>query len=364
MLIDPRAGGLGLYDMTDGLFGPTAGPQKIALAPLQTEVFEVAIDASFFPALMTGNIGLWALFTDTDDGWFGIDYLSLVIETEAFILETFFQGMGNDGFKITPNPPADGADLIAPFRDLRPFGSTGTGFDEAITSLAIHVIPTPGVGMLLAIGGCAMIRRRRRTGGRGTAVALIAVAAIASTVNAVQTIELDEEEMVRRSSTIMYGMVEHVESFWNEDQTQIWTTVDVRVVEYWKGWRQDDLIQVSYLGGTVGDLTYFIVGQPQLTVNEEVVLYLERFGQSPLPFTGMKQGKLMVEIDPINGERVIRGTGQTLDERRTKALEVAARERAEFEPRRLELERTTGRPVIDFDALHIGDGAPEEEGEQ
>jgi hypothetical protein len=359
MLIDPRSGGLGMLDITQDLFGPVAGPLTIGLNPMQTGVFEVEIDSAFFPALATGNVGLWALFTDTDDGWFGIDFLSLLIETETETFEVFFQGKENDGFMIDPNPPADGAALSAPFRTLRPFGSSGTGFDEAVSSKSIHVVPAPGVGVVLAMGGLGMMRRRRRLGlARNGMIAALAASTIVCGADAGQTLELDDEQIVRRSTTIAYGMVERVESFWNADGSQIWTTAEVRVVEYWKGWSPDDLIEITYIGGTVGDLTYYIGDQPRLAVNEEVVVHLEAGLQSPLPFTGMRQGKLTVEIDPINGERIIRESGQPLNDRRARSLEFAAQHRAEMEPERQAMELRTGRPVIDLDALHIGGGTP------
>ncbi|MCB9848412.1 MAG: hypothetical protein H6814_08365 [Phycisphaeraceae bacterium] len=367
MLVDPRDGGLGMLDITDELFGPGAGPATIALGLTKTGVFEADIDDSFFPALATGNVGLWALFTDTDDGRFGIDYLSLLIETEVDTIEVFFQGMGNDGFKITPNPPADGADLSAPFQSLRPFGATGTGFDETISSKAIHVLPSPGAGALLAMGGLALTRRRRSRRVRAHAVIAASLACAATAAQATQTIPLDTDQMVRQSGSVVYGMVERVETAWNADHNQIWTTAQVRVVEYWKGWSPDDLIEVSYLGGTVGDLTYIVVDQPRLEVNEEVVLYLQESRIAPLPFTGMSQGKLTVEINPLNGERVVRETGRPLTVQRTDSLQAAQRHRVAQEPARRELERVSGVTVVDLDALHIGpdgNGAPAAGGDQ
>lgn len=161
MLIDPRGAGLGMYDLTDDLFGAPMAGTNITLGAMQTGVFEVEIDPAFFPALETGRIGLWCTITDTDDGWFGIDYMSLFIETESDTHEVFFAGFGNDGFMIAPNPPADNAALSAAFRTLRPHGSSGTGFDEAVSSKSIHVVPGPGVGGL-ALAAAAGRKRKRR----------------------------------------------------------------------------------------------------------------------------------------------------------------------------------------------------------
>ena len=299
MLIDPREGGLGMYDLTDDLFGPVNGPPKIALAPTKTGVFEVDIDDSFWPALATGNIGLWALFTDTDDGWFGIDYLSLVIETKRDTIETFFQGMTNDGFKINP-APADGADLSAPLRTLRPFGSTGTGFDEAVSSKAIHVIPAPGAGMILAIGGCVMLRRRRKTGGRRALLlaTTVVTAAAATTVVAHQGHNpATLEQMTRRAAVIAEGEILSVDSSWDASNTRIFSTIRMRVSQYHKGGEQPEILEFTQLGGSVDDTTLAIVGAARFTPGEiALVLLRPDWQQYDHPVVEMEHGKYSIEI--------------------------------------------------------------------
>lgn len=153
------------YDMTTDLFGAA-----VALAPNETQVFEAAIDASFFGALAAGRMGLWMTLTDTDDASFAIDYISLEIETLSDTFELFYGSM-NDGFGLAI---ADNGALGGAVRDVLPPNSTGTGFDETVSSKSIHVVPTPGAGAALLAGLGAFARRRRRD---AAGVALAAAAA-------------------------------------------------------------------------------------------------------------------------------------------------------------------------------------------
>src|SRR5580700_310510 len=56
-------------NLSDALFGSSSFPDtpKINQAPNKTGIFSVALPSSFFTALATGDIGLNALITDTQD---------------------------------------------------------------------------------------------------------------------------------------------------------------------------------------------------------------------------------------------------------------------------------------------------------
>jgi hypothetical protein len=157
MLLDISTG-LPDFDMSTDLFGTAAWPDPADLdqGSLGTGIVSASIDPSFFPALESGHVGLWFLATDTGDGVFAIDFLSLTIVTANETFESFHGwpiGNENNGFGIGL---ADGQDLPAPMPGVLP--PTGTGFDEEISSKSIH-IPTPATAALFAVG---MACRRRR----------------------------------------------------------------------------------------------------------------------------------------------------------------------------------------------------------
>lgn len=149
------------FDLSDDLFGTASAPDDpvINMGSLETGIFSVSIDSLFFPALAGGSIGLNALFTDTVDGMFAIDFISLTVETSVTTIESFYGwpvGNENNGFGIGL---ADGEDLPDTLPASIPIGATGTGFDETISSISI--VPEPTTLCLLGLGGIALIKNRR-----------------------------------------------------------------------------------------------------------------------------------------------------------------------------------------------------------
>ena len=162
-LVD-MSGVLADFILSGALFGNTDAaipdPALIDQGTLGTGVFTVVVAPSFFPALASGSVGLLATFTDTSDGLFAIDYVSLTIQT-ASGMTTAIIGL-DDGFGIGV---PDGGTLAAELPASIPFGATGTGFDEAVTSVSLRPQPAvPDAGTLLLLGtglAAAGVRRWR-----------------------------------------------------------------------------------------------------------------------------------------------------------------------------------------------------------
>ena len=157
------SGGLGEYDLSDDLFGTAAfpNPPLIDMGVLETGIFSALIDSSFFSALATGQVGLHALFTDTYDAMFAIDFISLTIETNVTTIESYYGwpvGSENNGFGIGL---ADGGDLPGALPDSVPIGATGTGFDETISSKSIYEVPEPAMLLVLGLGGLFLRRGKK-----------------------------------------------------------------------------------------------------------------------------------------------------------------------------------------------------------
>ncbi|MBW8001197.1 MAG: PEP-CTERM sorting domain-containing protein [Planctomycetes bacterium] len=161
-LYDPT-GSLGMYDLSDDLFGTAAYPAVplVNMGDLETGIVSVAIDPSFFPALAGGSIGLDFLFTDTDDSMFAIDFVSLTIQTDAATIESYFGwpvGDENNGFGIGL---ADGEDLPSILPVAIPIDATGTGYDETLSSKS-HT-PEPTSIALLGCSALGLFLRRKRS---------------------------------------------------------------------------------------------------------------------------------------------------------------------------------------------------------
>lgn len=142
--------GGGEFNLSEALFGTAdalLGPANIDQGLLGTGIVSAAIDPSFFPDLAKGAVGLLATFTDTFDGLFAIDFLSLTIVTSNAISVAAIDS--NDGFGI--GIPDEGM-LPAPLPTSIPIGATGTGFDEAISSISFQPAPEPATIILLCVG--------------------------------------------------------------------------------------------------------------------------------------------------------------------------------------------------------------------
>lgn len=104
-------------------------------------------------------------------------------------------------------------------------------------------------------------------------------------------------QMVSGSKEIVRGTVTHVSSEWNEDNTQIHTTVELFVSDVAKGnTRETEILTLRMLGGRIGDLAMIIVGSPVFAMGEDVILFL-RDPESLSPILGLHQGKLKIEED-------------------------------------------------------------------
>jgi hypothetical protein len=146
--------------LSEALFGTAdalSDVAQIAQGDLETGIVTAAIAPSFFAALAAGRVGLLATLTDTFDGLFAIDFLSLTIVTASSTTVAFIDS--NDGFRIGI---PDGGLLPDPLPTSIAIGATGTGFDESISSISFVPAPEPGSLLLVVIGFAALAATSRR----------------------------------------------------------------------------------------------------------------------------------------------------------------------------------------------------------
>lgn len=115
-------------------------------------------------------------------------------------------------------------------------------------------------------------------------------------------------ELADESSHIVRGRVERVRSFWNREQTKIFTEAVIAVDETYKGAALHEA-RVLQLGGIVGHVNMRVEGSLAWRLDEEVLLFLEPGMQGTFNVAGFSQGKYEIERDPRTNRAFVRSPG-------------------------------------------------------
>lgn len=128
---------------------------------------------------------------------------------------------------------------------------------------------------------------------------------IAAPVRASLVLALDLPTMVSRAEHVAVVDVASVKSDWDARHEQILTTIDLVVVESWKGGdAPSSHLTVVQPGGTVGDLTQTIHGMTRFVPGERAVVFLSGRPER-LTVVGMAQGKRGVRRDDATGRFLV-----------------------------------------------------------
>jgi hypothetical protein len=156
--------------------------------------------------------------------------------------------------------------------------------------------------------------KRRRRCGLATAI-IVAWMGGATSTPATTLAPADFEEMVSSSQVIVRGRVERVEALLNGPRRAIERVVTLAVLDDLKGDAASTVV-FRVPGGQVGRYRRVMVGAPDFTQGDEVIVFLKgRSPVVPMPF-GLSQGVYRVhagahgrEVMPFAPEpgRVVRG---------------------------------------------------------
>ena len=107
---------------------------------------------------------------------------------------------------------------------------------------------------------------------------------------------LNLDDLVKKAHVIVHGRVRDARSHWSSNGRLILTTYTVDVEEAIKG-RPGRVVDVTTVGGRVGDVILNVAGMPSFQRGEDAVIFLENSaGMSTV--VGLSQGKFSVQ----NGE--------------------------------------------------------------
>jgi len=116
------------------------------------------------------------------------------------------------------------------------------------------------------------------------------IALIVSTAFATTVVHYNWDQMVDKSDVVVTGTVIDKYSHWNAAKTKIYTTTTVAVSSILKG-VTGETVEVRQLGGEVDGVGAKLLGTPEYTLGESVVLFLEPRPDGAFITVGLSQGK-------------------------------------------------------------------------
>jgi hypothetical protein len=118
-------------------------------------------------------------------------------------------------------------------------------------------------------------------------------------------VALDLPTMVERADHVAVVDVTAVSAAWDDKHERIFTTIDLSVVESWKGaMAPASHVRIVQPGGQVGDIQMTVFGMSQFTPGERALVFL-RGTPGAASVVGMAQGKRLVRRDGATGRWMV-----------------------------------------------------------
>jgi hypothetical protein len=127
-------------------------------------------------------------------------------------------------------------------------------------------------------------------------LAFITVFLLATVAHATTVERLELGKLVKKANKIVVGKVRGSRTYWSDNGKLILTDYTIDVEETIKG-RASRTVEVTTIGGQIGDLTLHVAGMPSFSKDENAVVFVED-GQTYSTVVGLAQGKFTVK----NGE--------------------------------------------------------------
>lgn len=130
---------------------------------------------------------------------------------------------------------------------------------------------------------------------RNRILTLLAVCLLAAPARATVLIPASLEELARDARVIARGQVVAVEGRWTDDRRTIETLVSLEAETYMKG-QMGTIVQFRVPGGTLGRYRNIVIGAPQFSVGQRVVVFLGATGPQVPFILGLNQGVYRVSV--------------------------------------------------------------------
>ncbi|HVZ75436.1 MAG TPA: hypothetical protein VHJ20_23830 [Polyangia bacterium] len=137
-------------------------------------------------------------------------------------------------------------------------------------------------------------------------VAALFAAVLPSPARASLVVALDTPAMVQRADHIAVVDVASVSAAWDDKHERIFTTIELDVVEVWKGpMTPATRVKIMQPGGTVGDIQMKVFGLSSFTRGERALVFLRGTPESS-NVVGMAQGKRLLTREAVTGRWMVR----------------------------------------------------------
>jgi len=128
----------------------------------------------------------------------------------------------------------------------------------------------------------------------------------ASELSATQTKPLTIEDLSKKSDCVVHGTVLST-TVRRDPAGRIYTTVELAVVEHWRGHGSANRFTIVHAGGVLGEKGVVVSGQEHFDVGEEVVVFTVLNQRGEAITVGMAQGKFNVVRDQPSGRVHVSG---------------------------------------------------------
>jgi hypothetical protein len=111
---------------------------------------------------------------------------------------------------------------------------------------------------------------------------------------------LNLDGLVKQSNRIIIGKVRNSRTYWSSNGKLILTSYTIDVQETLKG-RATTTVELTTIGGKIGDLTLHVAGMPVFEKDENAVVFLENTGTYST-VVGLAQGKFAVSNGEVSND--------------------------------------------------------------
>ena len=119
------------------------------------------------------------------------------------------------------------------------------------------------------------------------------------------------DELIEQSELVFEGNVVSAESRWNNSKKLIKTFITFEITEVISGDYQSDTLELSFIGGKIGDSYVEAQGLRQPKVGEKGIYFIQSTTQAMAnPLVGWSQGQFLLEQDSTGNEIVMTDSHQ------------------------------------------------------